>query len=950
MILFSVGNVQAASVPGLRGSYYNGKNLEVFSTLRIDETVDFNWSGGSPSSTVNPDQFSVEWIGEIYIPQSGVYTFFTTTDDGSVLTVAGNILINDWIDHGAVTRSATVSLVGGQWVPIRLKFYENGGAASAKLEWLGPSIIRQIIPKGHLRVPVGTLETGLAAPANFRGIRLGIGLVTLGWSATPGAKAYAIYRNGFLVGVTGESTYTDRGLSASTSYSYEVKACDDLLNTGFGSQALTLTTLPTQMEGTGLKGEYFDELNFTVFKGVRLENVNFNWGNASPMPSIGADTFSIRWTGELTAPATRDYTLSITSDDGVRLWIDGKLLIDRWVNQGSTTMTTVVSLEAGRKYEVKLEYFENGGGANVLMEWSGQGLSRQEIPRSALNGLLDIGEDQQAPTAPQNLHSLTRTETSITLGWTASPDADVAGYKITRGGVYAGTTSDAVFRVGGLSGGSSHVFAIKAFDRSLNESSALTGNMSTLTVRPPGTGKGLRAEYFDDRSLSELVAVQVEGPVNFNWGNGAPLSGMGVDTFSVRWAGQVEALYTEPYTLYMTSDDGIRMWVDGKLVIDRWVDQGATTTTAQVTFESGRKYEIVIEYYENGGGASAKLEWSSPSQTRQVIPPQNLYTLEDSRDTQPPLPPLNLKLSEKSESAVTLKWEVPSNPADVYGYVIYRNGEVVGMVSGVQKLEFRDRGLTPLTLYTYSVRSYDGVLNESAGSPPVSVMTTGVTGGGTGAGLWAWYYDNTDLTGLMLQRLDPKVQFNWGNGSPHPSIGVDTFSARWRGQVEAKYSEEYTFYISSDDGVRLWVNGQLIVDNWVNQGTTEKQGKITLVAGRKYDIKLEYFENTGGANVTLSWSSPGQVKEIIPTGFLYPVAVDSDGDGMPDTWELANGLNPSSPLDAATDSDGDGVVNFNEYLLSLDPNDYFNGSLSSLLVISGNNQSASTNTFVAAPL
>src|SRR5262249_41356394 len=84
----------------------------------------------------------------------------------------------------------------------------------------------------------------------------------------------------------------------------------------------------------------------------------------------------------------------------------------------------------------------------------------------------------------------------------------------------------------------------------------------------------------------------------------------------------------------------------------------------------------------------------------------------------------------------------------------------------------------------------------------------------TGSGLTGQYYDNMDFTNLKLTRTDPTVDFDWGSGSPDASIGADTFSVRWTGQVQAPSSEIYTFTTTSDDGVRLWINGQLVIDNW----------------------------------------------------------------------------------------------------------------------------------------
>jgi len=96
-----------------------------------------------------------------------------------------------------------------------------------------------------------------------------------------------------------------------------------------------------------------------------------------------------------------------------------------------------------------------------------------------------------------------------------------------------------------------------------------------------------------------------------------------------------------------------------------------------------------------------------------------------------------------------------------------------------------------------------------------------------GIGLSVEIYDNSDLTDLKVIGTDPYIDFNWWTGSPHPAIGPDTFSIRWTGQVRARYSEIYTFHTRSDDGVRLWVNDQLIIDNWTANGLTEDSGKTS---------------------------------------------------------------------------------------------------------------------------
>lgn len=136
-------------------------------------------------------------------------------------------------------------------------------------------------------------------------------------------------------------------------------------------------------------------------------------------------------------------------------------------------------------------------------------------------------------------------------------------------------------------------------------------------------------------------------------------------------------------------------------------------------------------------------------------------------------------------------------------------------------------------------------------------------------GLRAEYYDNLDLTNLKLIRSDSTVDFNWGSGSPTPTMESSFFSVRWTGKVQPLYSETYKFYTRSDDGVRLWINGQLLIDDWNDHSFTENRGQITLMAGEKYDIQLEYYDKWGQAAVQLMWSSTKQVKEIIPQSQLY---------------------------------------------------------------------------------
>ncbi|HSS96774.1 MAG TPA: PA14 domain-containing protein, partial [Terriglobales bacterium] len=182
-------------------------------------------------------------------------------------------------------------------------------------------------------------------------------------------------------------------------------------------------------------------------------------------------------------------------------------------------------------------------------------------------------------------------------------------------------------------------------------------------------------------------------------------------------------------------------------------------------------------------------------------------------------------------------------------------------------------------------------------APTVPVPTSGLLG---------QYYDNIDLTNWKLNRVDNTVNFNWIQGSPDPLIGADTFSIRWTGQVIPLYSQTYTFYTQTDDGVRLWVNNQQLINDWTNHGTTEFSGTIALTANTKYNIRMEYYDSSNAAEAHLSWSSSSQAKQIIPTDRILPngrIVFQTNRDGNDEIYSMnADG---SSPVNLTSDSGSD---------------------------------------------
>jgi glucose/arabinose dehydrogenase len=163
--------------------------------------------------------------------------------------------------------------------------------------------------------------------------------------------------------------------------------------------------------------------------------------------------------------------------------------------------------------------------------------------------------------------------------------------------------------------------------------------VATYQAVSAGSGQGLRAEYFNNPSLSGAPALTQLESIDFNWGSGSPASGtLNADWFSVRWSGEIEAPVSGPYVFSTVSDDGIRMTIGTQRLIDNWTDHASTVDTASpITLTAGQRYPIIVEFYENGGGAEARLRWSYPGVETSAVPISRLFA-PGSGPTPPPGP------------------------------------------------------------------------------------------------------------------------------------------------------------------------------------------------------------------------------------------------------------------------------------------------------------------------
>lgn len=172
----------------------------------------------------------------------------------------------------------------------------------------------------------------------------------------------------------------------------------------------------------------------------------------------------------------------------------------------------------------------------------------------------------------------------------------------------------------------------------------------------------------------------------------------------------------------------------------------------------------------------------------------------------------------------------------------------------------------------YDITPSGDATNPTATVIKLSITPAAPTREGNGAGLKAEIFDNDQLSGSpKVTRTDPTINYAWRYlGSPAPSIPSDRFGTRWTGTIEPRYSEKYQFTTVSDDTVRVWIDGKLVIENTTPHAPAVDKGAIELQAGKRYAIRVEHTEQTGEAHMKLLWSSPNTPQQIVPKSQLRP--------------------------------------------------------------------------------
>jgi len=522
------------------GDYFDNPSLSGPPVLsRYDDAINFTWGSGRPSSRLPDDNFSVRWVRDEWFA-GGTYRFQILSDDGVRLWVGDQLVVDEWRDRWAHPLYVDHYIPAGAQ-RVQVEYYEHTGDATISVGWRrvvggatwrgeyfdnrelegAPVLVRE---DGAIDFDWGSGSPDPALPADNFSVR---------WTRTLGFNA-GTYR--FL-------TSTDDGVRLWVDGTPVVSAWEDqkLPNTYTGELYLAAgqhaITVEYYEHGGGASahvwwqlrepfanwhGEYFD--NRELSGGPALERddgeINFDWGVGPPVEWMPDDNFSVRWTRTVNfAPGY--YRFAVQADDGVRLWVDQSILIDKWQDM-EYELHYVDGTYLQGSHTIRLEYYEHAGHARVRFWWE-PGTSGDAPPTS-------IGADVSPPPQGEGLGE----------GGEVADDPWAAAY-------FANT---------GLSG--------------------------------------------------KPVLTRVETALDHNWGFGSPGAGVPSNYFSARWT---QPLYFRAgaYRFTTYTDDGVRLWVDGRLLIDSWRPmRGARSATVRL---SEGVHDVRMEYYERTGVALARLTW-----------------------------------------------------------------------------------------------------------------------------------------------------------------------------------------------------------------------------------------------------------------------------------------------------------------------------------------------------
>ncbi len=620
-------------------------------------------------------------------------------------------------------------------------------------------------------------------------------------------------------------------------------------------------------------------------------------------PRLQDDLFGFEFTAEIQVPVSGEYTFFTTSDDGSRLYINDRLVVDNDGIHAPTEQSGTIRLAEGT-HKIKVEYFEQKRGETLQVHWQGPSFAKEIIPTSVLssNGSVDTGNTTQGSSDSGTTDG--ESDAGTTAGSTDTGSTNGISDSGTTGGSGDSDTTDSGTEDVGISGLVNYNYYQGAFTK--------LPDFNALTAVKQGQSPGF---VLDDREQDDFYAFRFSGAITI------PSDGT--------------------YTFYLKSDDGSRLLLNGEVVVLNDFRHPPIEKQADIVLTAGT-YSIDVEFFEYGGGHLLDVAWSSDTFNKEPIPLAVLSTGKDdpAPDVEEPkisyqyfegqwaalpdftsLTPINeghlnaFSLEPKATSdnyafRYASYLDIPEDGTYTF-YVASDDGSALSIdgqllvdndglhakreVSASQTLsagqhhvliEFFERaGQDSLEVFwssdtmpkqalanaTLTAAPFnDGANTDDNANDNVDGDTTG---GSTvtppsDSDLNYEYYEGNWTVLPDFNQLTPTSSGSTPQFTLPDSNGVKFYGYRFTGKILIPETDLYTFYTASNDGSQLLINGITVVDNNGKHGVIEKQGAVSLDAGL-HDIEVRYFQSNGTEALDVYWSSANIAKQIIGDSVLF---------------------------------------------------------------------------------
>lgn len=637
-------------------------------------------------------------------------------------------------------------------------------------------------------------------------------------------------------------------------------------------------TSPMQWQAEYFKNEGLEGIPDKV---EYIDNIDFNWGgngpfnqavqlnpplthipSSTPVPApvpapVQTDNFSVRWT-RIQRFKPGWYRFWAEADDGIRVWVDDHLLINDWRLGASRKLLSDLKLTAG-DHLLRVEYFEHGGGAIARfgfdsIPWSTEYFASSDLTGTAYARLseadLDLKWCHQPPYGVNTWNFSLRSQGTIRF-----PESGFYRFRTnSTGGVRVKLDGVIVFDTWTAIGGEalSTPVNITAGDHKVVLEFKNTSTNRKASVKLDWFEDVWRTEFYNNRNLDGLpILRRTDATLNFNWGTNTPDPVVNTDNFSARFTRTI-CVTAGYYTFSARSDDELRVTVDGRRIIETRINTYPSALSADVYLSDGT-HNICVEFCEYGGDAVCQVNWERVAWMAQYFPNTDLAGTPVMRTDN------DLHFDWGTDGA-----GVPGIPADNFSVRWMRTmflapGRYRCLLRSDDGVRFyvddallisrwRDQGNSP------NVCEFDTIggnvkfvieYYDRTGAASISFDMTQV-------GWLGEYYPNKDLSGVpSFYRIDPDINFDWSLSPPDPRLQGDNFSVRWRRTLKLPIGR-YRLKTTTDDGIRVWVDGRLVIDQWRDLPLVESSVLLDLV-GRPHDVVVEYHEHQASATCRVTW-------------------------------------------------------------------------------------------------